>query len=158
MWAVYTCRRRQGCVVTTKVKEDRSTHDLVVSGVLCLWCRFVHEVMRCIIDTQHERFLECPRRDVMGKILVARFDTSDGQKNMRAEGMDIKRFTDGDISFWMNSSLNGSTPPTHAARAPLRAWNPVTTDSWLPAQRPSPPLSATSTISFAPSSEVASEA
>ena len=85
--------------------------------------------MRGIIDTQHERFLECPRRDVTGKILVARFDTSDAQKNMRDDGADIKQFTDGDISFWMNSSLNGSTPPTHAARAPLRAWNPVTTDS-----------------------------
>lgn len=63
-----------------------------------------------------------------------------------------------ETSLLMNSSLNSSTPPTQVARALFSAWKPVTRLNWLPAQRPSPPFSAASTITSAPESLSASEA
>ena len=42
-----------------------------------------------------------------------------------------------------------SAPPTQVTLAPFCVWKPVTTPSWLPAQRPSPPFSAESTIESA---------
>lgn len=62
-----------------------------------------------------------------------------------------------DTSFLANLSLNISTPPTQVTLAPPRAWKPVATLSWLPAQSPSPPFSVASTRASAPPSESAAK-
>lgn len=111
--------------------------------------------MRYSVDPQNQLLLECPRGHVFGELSISRFlATERGVRNGNAS------LTDPHLSvfFFAKSSLNSSTPPTQVARAPLRVWKPVTRLKELPAQRPSPPLSAASKTESAPESAVVSEA
>ena len=112
-------------------------------------------MVRHSVDPQNQLLLECPCGDVFGELNVSRFLAA--EKGVR-NGNTLHTYPHLSVFFLANSSLNSSTPPIQDARAPLRVWKPVTRLKELPAQRPSPPLSAASKTESAPESAVASEA
>lgn len=127
---------------------------MIVCGVyLARYC-FIDTMVFHAVDAEHKRLLEGPRSDICSKLFVSRLAATTFEAVMltiRSNNRDVKPAHPGS-SFWKNSSLNISTPPTHVALAPPTGWNPATKPIWLPAHKPSPPLSAASTTASAPES------
>ena len=149
---MYTCNSDQ----QRYLAQGRYTYDLVIGSVDFGGLRFAHFMVRYSVDPQNQILLECPCCHVFGELDVSGFPATKGQGLV----MVINPYKTPHLSvlFLAKSSLNSSTPPTQVARAPLRVWKPVTRLKELPAQRPSPPLSAASNTESAPESAVASEA